>query len=60
MLTQCASSAVMFGVGDILAQQAFEKKGTKHDVSPTPTVSHPSLPSPCALCAGASADVSPA
>ncbi|EPS95827.1 hypothetical protein FOMPIDRAFT_1025605 [Fomitopsis schrenkii] len=31
MLTQCASSAVMFGVGDILAQQAFEKKGTKHD-----------------------------
>ncbi|KZT63812.1 hypothetical protein DAEQUDRAFT_679701 [Daedalea quercina L-15889] len=31
MLTQCASSAVMFGVGDVLAQQAFEKKGTNHD-----------------------------
>ncbi|TFY53124.1 hypothetical protein EVJ58_g9623 [Rhodofomes roseus] len=31
MLTQCASSAVMFGIGDVLAQQAFEKKGTDHD-----------------------------
>ncbi|KAH9931351.1 uncharacterized protein B0H18DRAFT_991349 [Fomitopsis serialis] len=31
MLTQCASSAVMFGIGDVLAQQAFEKKGTNHD-----------------------------
>ena len=50
MLTQCASSAVMFGVGDILAQQAFEKKGTKHDVRP--------LPSPPR--AGTSADVGPA
>lgn len=38
MFTQCASSAVMFGVGDILAQQAFEKKGTKHDVRPPPSL----------------------
>ncbi|CCM03487.1 uncharacterized protein FIBRA_05621 [Fibroporia radiculosa] len=32
MLTQCVSSGVMFGVGDILAQQAFEKKGKNHDL----------------------------
>ena len=50
MLTQCASSAVMFGVGDILAQQAFEKKGTQHDVSP------PALPR---AGTSASADVGP-
>lgn len=32
MLTQCAASGVMFGIGDVLAQQAFEKKGRDHDV----------------------------
>ncbi|KAH9939086.1 uncharacterized protein BXZ73DRAFT_44278 [Epithele typhae] len=31
MITQCATSAVLFGTGDILAQQAFEKKGMNHD-----------------------------
>ncbi|EED79981.1 predicted protein [Postia placenta Mad-698-R] len=31
MLTQCAASGVMFGIGDVLAQQAFEKKGRDHD-----------------------------
>ena len=33
MVTQCATSFVLFGTGDILAQQAFEKKGSNHDVS---------------------------
>ena len=28
MVTQCATSFVLFGTGDILAQQAFEKKGS--------------------------------
>ena len=32
MVTQCATSFVLFGTGDILAQQAFEKKGSNHDV----------------------------
>ncbi|KAH9947341.1 hypothetical protein B0H21DRAFT_789916 [Amylocystis lapponica] len=31
MLTQCATYAVLFGAGDVLAQQAFEKKGKDHD-----------------------------
>ncbi|CDO76323.1 hypothetical protein BN946_scf184414.g5 [Trametes cinnabarina] len=32
MLTQCATSAVLFGSGDIVAQQLFEKKGIQnHD-----------------------------
>ena len=33
MTTQCITAAVLFGTGDILAQQAFEGKGRKHDVS---------------------------
>lgn len=32
MATQCGASGFMFGVGDIIAQQAFEKKGKDHDV----------------------------
>jgi len=31
MLTQCAASGFMFGMGDVIAQQAFEKKGKDHD-----------------------------
>ncbi|EJF61479.1 hypothetical protein BD309DRAFT_859104 [Dichomitus squalens] len=31
MVTQCATSFVLFATGDILAQQAFEKKGSNHD-----------------------------
>jgi hypothetical protein len=33
MMTQCITAAVLFGAGDILAQQAVEGKGRKHDVS---------------------------
>jgi hypothetical protein len=34
LLTNCLSAAVLFGAGDIIAQQAFEKKGgiNGHDV----------------------------
>ena len=45
MVTQCATSFVLFGTGDILAQQAFEKKGSNHDVrapSPSPLLTRPS------------------
>ncbi|KAI8996219.1 hypothetical protein BD414DRAFT_512668 [Trametes punicea] len=31
MVTQCTTAAVLFGSGDILAQQVFEKKGKDHD-----------------------------
>ncbi len=34
LVTQCATSVVLFGTGDVLAQQAFEKKGANHDVRP--------------------------
>jgi protein Mpv17 len=33
MLVQCITAAVMFGAGDVIAQQAVEGKGKKHDVS---------------------------
>lgn len=33
MRTQCITAAVLFGAGDILAQQAVEGKGRDHDVS---------------------------
>jgi hypothetical protein len=37
MIAQCGTSAVLFGTGDMIAQQAIEKKGLKnHDVSPPP------------------------
>ncbi|KAJ2922005.1 hypothetical protein H1R20_g15089, partial [Candolleomyces eurysporus] len=31
MLVQCLTAAVMFGAGDVIAQQAVEGKGKKHD-----------------------------
>lgn len=34
MLTQCATGAVIFAAGDLVAQQLVEKRGLKgHDVS---------------------------
>jgi hypothetical protein len=33
MLAQCGTAAVLFGAGDIIAQQAVEGKGKEHDVS---------------------------
>jgi protein Mpv17 len=33
MIAQCATAAVLFGAGDVIAQQAVEKKGKQHDVS---------------------------
>jgi hypothetical protein len=33
MMTQCITAAVLFGAGDVIAQQAVEGKGRKHDVS---------------------------
>ncbi|PCH32961.1 hypothetical protein WOLCODRAFT_134826 [Wolfiporia cocos MD-104 SS10] len=32
MLTQCATAGFLFGMGDVVAQQAFEKKGSNHDL----------------------------
>lgn len=33
MLAQCLTAGVLFGAGDVIAQQAIEKRGwTKHDV----------------------------
>ncbi|EIW56266.1 uncharacterized protein TRAVEDRAFT_150763 [Trametes versicolor FP-101664 SS1] len=39
MVTQCVTSAVLFGAGDVLAQQAFEKKGRDHDFMRTARLS---------------------
>ncbi|KAI0698639.1 hypothetical protein C8Q76DRAFT_756953 [Earliella scabrosa] len=39
LLTQCATSFVLFGTGDVLAQQAFEKKGANHDFMRTARLS---------------------
>ncbi|KAJ6601635.1 hypothetical protein B0H10DRAFT_361420 [Mycena sp. CBHHK59/15] len=35
MLTQCATAAVLFGAGDVIAQQAVERKGKEHDFART-------------------------
>lgn len=32
MLTQSATAALLFGAGDIIAQQAIEHQGKNHDV----------------------------
>ena len=51
MVTQCATSLVLFGTGDVLAQQAFEKKGSNHDVR-YPFLSLDYRTTPFALCSG--------
>ena len=33
MITQCATAGVLFGVGDIIVQQAVKGKGKDYDVS---------------------------
>lgn len=39
MLAQCLTAGVLFGAGDVIAQQGIEKRGWKqHDVSRQPTV----------------------
>ncbi|EJD04619.1 uncharacterized protein FOMMEDRAFT_107423 [Fomitiporia mediterranea MF3/22] len=35
MATQCATAAVLFGAGDVIAQQAIEGKGRDHDFART-------------------------
>ena len=42
LATQCVTSAVLFGAGDAIAQQAVEKKGAHHDVRGPPRI--PVLP----------------
>lgn len=32
MIAQSATAAFLFGAGDIIAQQAIERQGNKHDV----------------------------
>ena len=32
MMTQCITAAILFGTGDVIAQQVVEGKGRKHDV----------------------------
>ncbi|TFK48102.1 hypothetical protein OE88DRAFT_1665201 [Heliocybe sulcata] len=39
MMAQCATAAVLFGAGDVLAQQAIEKKGKEHDFMRTARLS---------------------
>lgn len=33
-MTQCATAALLFGAGDVIAQQAVDRKGLDHDVRP--------------------------
>ncbi|KAF8637263.1 hypothetical protein AX17_002943 [Amanita inopinata Kibby_2008] len=35
MLVNCASAAVLFGTGDVIAQQLIEKRGSNHDLART-------------------------
>ncbi|KAJ7665878.1 hypothetical protein DFH06DRAFT_1185276 [Mycena polygramma] len=35
MLAQCGTAAVLFGAGDVIAQQAVERKGKAHDFART-------------------------
>lgn len=35
LLTQCLTAGFLFGAGDLIAQQAIEKKGDKHDFART-------------------------
>lgn len=50
LVTQCATSFVLFGTGDVLAQQAFEKKGANHDVRPRSPGAPCSRPLRCSSC----------
>lgn len=36
MITQCVTAAVLFGAGDVIAQQAVEGRGKHHDVKHFP------------------------
>lgn len=38
MLAQCTTAAVLFGTGDVIAQQAVEKRGRNHDVGYRPSI----------------------
>ena len=57
MVAQCGTAAVLFGTGDLIAQQAIEKKGLKgHDVrSFSPILFH--LIPLCRYCANYNAGV---
>lgn len=35
MATQCVTAGILFGTGDVIAQQIIEKQGKKHDVRPS-------------------------
>ncbi|KZS89938.1 hypothetical protein SISNIDRAFT_488800 [Sistotremastrum niveocremeum HHB9708] len=35
LVTQCATAAVLFGAGDVIAQQAIDRKGADHDFART-------------------------
>ncbi len=48
LVTQCATLFGLFAPGDVLAQQAFEKKGAK----PNGTSSLPRASTPPSLCVG--------
>jgi hypothetical protein len=37
LATQCVTSAILFASGDIIAQQAIQRKRAKHDVCVTKT-----------------------
>lgn len=41
MYTQCLTAAVLFGTGDVIAQQAIERVGNKHDVRLSSICDHP-------------------
>jgi hypothetical protein len=43
MVAQCATAAVLFGAGDVIAQQVIEKKGKEHDVRVLSKASPPLL-----------------
>ncbi|KAJ7594280.1 hypothetical protein C8J56DRAFT_820797 [Mycena floridula] len=39
MVTQCCTAAFLFGAGDVIAQQAYENAGSKHDFKRTARLS---------------------
>jgi hypothetical protein len=56
MIAQCATSAVLFGAGDIIAQQAVERKQAQHDVR-SMLVSRSALADLCAVRADSTPDL---